>query len=421
MSFEDHTPAAGRLSSPSPQQAIKSRRSRWAAAVPLAWASSVVAIGVIPSFMTGALAIQMRSEFEVTPVVLGVLVGLFFGSAALASGPAGRLVQRLGSWSGMEVAAVGSAICLGGIALVAHDAATLGLLLIIGGLANSFANPGANLLLVDVVPADRRALALGVKQAAIPMATLLAGLSIPVLALTLGWRWAFGVAACAALAIAAFGSTRREPRASRPPTDDASHQSEAAASVTARVDLLLLAAAAMLGIWGGQAMGTFLVSYTVGLGESPTTAGLILTVASIAGISARIVGGWVVDRRGTGGIGELKAMLMIGSVGISLIAIGLPPLMWLGPILAFAGGWGWSGIMTYVAVRVDPSSPASATGITQAGVFLGATIGVPLFGVIVEASSYTAAWGATVLTMLLALMLVQIVGRRSPLGRGPAA
>lgn len=393
----------------------------WVAAVPVALASAVVAIGVIPSFMTGALVVQMRSEFEVTPAVLGALVGLFFGSAALASGPAGRLVQRLGAWSGMQAAVVGSAVCLGGIALMVHDTVTLSLFLIIGGLANSFANPSANLLLVDVVPVGRRALALGVKQAAIPMATLLAGLSIPVLGLTLGWRWAFGLTACAALAIAAFGLTRGERAGRAKPSVDADHPSEVAASRTTRVDLLLLAAAAMLGIWGGQAMGTFLVSYTVGLGESPSTAGLILTAASVAGISARIVGGWVVDRRGTTGVGELKAMLAIGAVGLVLITIGIPMLIWLGPILAFAGGWGWSGIMTYVAVRIEPTAPASATGVTQTGVFLGGTLGVPLFGLIVEASSYAAAWGATVITMLLALMLVHVIGRRAGIPDGPDA
>lgn len=396
-------------------------RPRRVAAVPVAWASAVVAIGVIPSFMTGALVVQIRSEFDVTPAVLGALVGLFFGSAALASGPAGRLVQRLGAWPGMQAAVVGSAICLGGIALLVHDAVTLGLFLIIGGLANSFANPAANLLIVEIVPAGRRALALGVKQAAIPMATLLAGLSIPVIALTLGWRWAFGLTACAALAIAAAGLARGKAAGRTRLPVDADRSSELAASRTTRVDLLLLAAAAMFGIWGGQAMGTFLVSYTVGLGESPSTAGLILTAASVAGISARIVGGWIVDRRGTTGVGELQAMLAIGAVGLLLITIGIPGLIWLGPILAFAGGWGWSGIMTFVAVRIEPTAPASATGVTQAGVFLGGTLGVPIFGLIVEATSYAAAWGATVVTMLLALMLVHLVGRRAGILDSPGA
>ena len=45
------------------------------------------------------------------------------------------------------------------------------------------------------MPARRRGAAFGIKQAAAPLATLLAGLAIPVFALTLGWRAAF-LAAC---------------------------------------------------------------------------------------------------------------------------------------------------------------------------------------------------------------------------------
>ena len=77
--------------------------------------------------------------------------------------------------------------------------------------------------------------------------------------------------------------------------------------------------------------------------------------------------------------------------------------------------------MTYVAVRIEPTAPASATGVTQAGVFLGGTLGVPIFGLIIEASSYAAAWGATVVTMLLALVLVHVVGRRAGIPSGPDA
>jgi predicted MFS family arabinose efflux permease len=407
------------VASPAPTVGQTTWRTRSDSAIPLTWASAVVALGVIPSFLTGALVVQMRSDFELTPATLGLLVGLFYGSAALASGPAGRVVQRVGSWTGMQAATIGAAICMGGIALLVHDAPTLGFFLVLGGLANSASNPAANLLLVDVMPASRRALALGVKQSAIPIATLLAGLSIPLLALPLGWRWAFGVIACAAAVIAAVAWLNgRPPRRASHEADPASMASVRPKSARRRAELLILATGAMLGIWGGQALGTYLVSYTVGLGQSPASAGLVLTVASLAGISARIVAGWIVDRRGTTGVGELQAMLAIGAVGLLLIAIGLPGLIWLGPVLAFAGGWGWSGVLTYVAVRLDPAAPAAATGVTQTGVFLGATISVPLFGVIVEASSYRVAWFATIVTMLFALGLVHVVGRRWPAAGG---
>ncbi len=293
------------------------------------------------------------------------------------------------------------------------DVVGLAAFLVVGGLANSAANPAANLLLVEVVPLERRGFALGVKQAAIPIATLLAGLSIPVFALTLGWRWAFAAAALAALAIAGFGLTRSRAATGRR-SGAAPGGRTPSAGLRDRRDLLLLAAAAALGIWGGQAMGAFLVSYSVDVGQDPATAGLILTVASLSGIAARIGAGWLVDRRRADGVTELMTLLAIGSVGLLLIAIGLPILIWLGAVLGFAGGWGWSGVLTYVAVRTNPEAPAAATGITQAGVFLGATIGVPLFGILVETSSYTTAWVATSISLILALGIVAIVSRRLP-------
>jgi predicted MFS family arabinose efflux permease len=249
------------------------------------------------------------------------------------------------------------------------------------------------------------------------MATLLAGLSLPVLALTLGWRWAFGIVALAAVGVIAFGWLRRGGSAPRRSRDSSIPRASGLARRSRPTELYLLAGAAMFGIWGGQAMGTFLVSYAVSLGQPPATAGLILTAASVAGITARIATGWLIDRRASSGVGELQVLLAIGSVGLGLIAIGMPLIVWLGPMLAFAGGWGWSGVLTYVAVRLDPDAPAAATGITQAGVFLGATIGLPLFGVIVEATSYSVAWAATIVTMTLALVLVRIAGRRA----GPIA
>jgi predicted MFS family arabinose efflux permease len=381
-------------------------------AIPVAWASAVVAIGVIPSFMVGALAVQIRSEIDLTSATLGLLVGLFFGCAAVASGPVGRLVQRVGAWRGMQAAAVGSAMCLSGIALLAHDVLTLAILLIVGGLANSAANPAANFLLVGAVPSERRGLALGVKQAAIPIATLIAGLSVPVFALTLGWRWAFGAAALVALACVGFGMASSLGRRPLGHQDREGEPVLGAISKRARRDLVLLAIAAALGIWGGQAMGTFLVSYAVHLGLAPASAGLLLAIASIAGITARIVGGWVVDRRRATGVGELKAMFAAGAAGLLLVAVGLPDVLWLGSILAFAGGWGWSGVLTYVAIRSNPGAPAAATGITQSGVFLGATLGVPLFGVLVESTSYQTAWIATAVSLVLGLFIVFRVGRR---------
>src|SRR5205823_1137887 len=69
----------------------------------------------------------------------------------------------------------------------------------------------SNLTLARSVPAHRLGLSFGVKQAAIPLATLLAGAAVPAVALTVGWRWAYVIAAGLAV-LALVGA----PRAGEP-------------------------------------------------------------------------------------------------------------------------------------------------------------------------------------------------------------
>ena len=78
----------------------------------------------------------------------------------------------------------------------------------------------SNLTLARYVPAHRLGLSFGIKQSAIPLATLLAGAAVPAVALTVGWRWAYVIGAALALARALVAPARqragREPHAGRP-------------------------------------------------------------------------------------------------------------------------------------------------------------------------------------------------------------
>jgi MFS family permease len=69
-----------------------------------------------------------------------------------------------------------------------------------------------------------------------------------------------------------------------------------------------------------------------------------------------------------------------------------------------------------------PADPARATGITQTGVFAGATLGPPAFGALVEATSYRVGWIATAVAAALAgglvLAMDRRIGPKSALHRG---
>ncbi|MBI3257172.1 MAG: MFS transporter, partial [Actinobacteria bacterium] len=80
------------------------------------------------------------------------------------------------------------------------------------------------------------------------------------------------------------------------------------------------------------------------------------------------------------------------------------------------------GLFNLAVVKNNAGSPGAATGITQTGTYLGAVVGPLLFGVAVDAGSYSLAWlGAGVMSLAAAwavqagrrALLVDRVGRSS--------
>ncbi|MGH3682535.1 MAG: MFS transporter, partial [Natronosporangium sp.] len=170
---------------------------------------------VVPVFLVGGLAVQIGAELDFSPAGLGVAVAIYFGVSALTSVPAGALVERFGPVVTARAAILLAAGCLLAIA-AATSYPTLVAVLALGAGANGLGQLSSNATLTQVPP-GRQGLSFGIKQAAIPLATLLAGVSVPAVALTLGWRWAFGFAAVAALGARALvppdgRGARRGPR-----------------------------------------------------------------------------------------------------------------------------------------------------------------------------------------------------------------
>jgi MFS family permease len=370
---------------------------------PVLLAVAVATAGVLPAFLTGGLAVQMREEFGFGVAALGLAVAAFFVCSSLASAVMGRLVERIGSRQGMRLSAIGSAASLLGIALLAGSWAGLVACLVLGGLANAVSHPATHLSLAREVPACRQGLSFGVKQAAIPAATLLAGLAVPGIAVTLGWRWAFAGGAALALAVAslvpeASGSTPRRRERTR--------------EKDARVaPLLLLALGIGLGSTAATPLGAFIVESSVAAGLRVETAGLLLALGSAVNIVVRVLFGHLADGMSGGRLRLVAAMLGIGVAGFALLATGESGLIVPGALLAFGAGWGWPGLFNFAVVKTSPGAPAAATGITQTGASGGAALGPLVFGLVAEVTSYDVAWlgsGAMALAALVAIL----AGRR---------
>lgn len=353
-------------------------------------------LAVLPMFLLGALAVFVRDDLGFGEFELGLAVAAFALTSALASVPGGRWSEWLGTARAMRVAATGSAACLLGVALLAREWTHLLVLLIVGGLANGIAAPATNGAVSRLVPEHRQGLAFGAKQAAIPTAILLGGAAVPLLALTVGWRWAFAAAATGAVAVWVLV----QPVGGRPLRE---RGAPVRAGDTAARVLVLLALAAGVGGMGVNAMGVFYVESAAASGLPAGVAGALFAAGGVTGIASRVLWGWQADRRGHRHLPVVAALMGTGSAGVALLA--LAPAAWallLGTLLAFGAGWGWPGLFNYAVVRHNRNAPSAATGITQAGVFVGACVGPPVFGAIVEAAGYPTAWLAAAATLLAA-------------------
>jgi predicted MFS family arabinose efflux permease len=350
----------------------------------------------LPVFLVGGLAVQIGDELRFSPAGLGLAVSVYFGVSALASVPAGSLVERHGPTTMARAAIVLAAACLFGIGAAARSLTGLVIILGLGAAANAAGQLASNTILSRHVPARRQGLSFGVKQAAIPVSTLLAGAAVPAVALTLGWRWAFVLAAGAAAT-----TWRLVPVEGARPRPAPGRRGDRATAA-----LVVLGVAATLAAGAANALGTFLVDAAVTGGMAPGPAGLLLTMGSAVGVVARVFGGWQADRRPGQQVGVIAALLAVGALGLALIAVPGTPALIVGVVLGFGLGWSWPGLMNFAVVRLHPQAPAAATSITQTGVYAGGCLGPLALGAVAAATGYPTMWTVAAIAMLTAAALM---------------
>jgi MFS family permease len=356
---------------------------------------------VLPVFLTAALAVQISDELGFDAAGLGVVVALYFGVSAFASLPTGWIVERVGPTTTSRIAVVGAAGLMLAIAFGARSYGLLVTILMCSCWCNVMGQLSSNLTLARFVPARRLGLSFGFKQSCVPLATLLSGLAVPTLALTVGWRWAF--IAGAGLALLALPLTPRSPeRYVRTRVDPAERATGA---------LAVIGVGAGLGAASAGALGAFLVVSAVRQGVDPGLAGLVLTLGSVVGLAMRLVNGWLADRRAGGHIAVVAASMAIGAIGVALLAVPGPLALVLGTVVAFGIGWGWTGLLQFAVVRLNPGAPAAATSVVQVGTYAGAFLGPMVFGLLATHAGFPAAW-LTCAGMLVLAAVAMIGGRR---------
>lgn len=367
-------------------------------------------VTVLPLFLTGGMAVQIGREFGVNPATAAFLASLFALMSMLGSAPLSRWIRVWGIQRSLRLSAG-----IGIFALVAAAGSQsiymLGAAMLIAGIGNALGQPAGNALVASQIRPERFGLGFAIKQSAIPLATTAGGLAVPLLALTVGWR----VAYLSAVLLALLGIWLA------PPNRQVSAGREEAAVPRAYVLPLWTLALGMTGaVFAATSIGALGTAGGVAVGLSESTAGYLVAVGGLAGLTIRLVAGVLADKRSFDSLLGVSALMVIGGLGWLAMAWQVPATFVIGLIVANAFGWGWPGLQHLSIARRFPTSTAAASGVSQTGIASGLLLGPLVLGVIATSAGWGPTWIAAAAAAFAGAIIVRFAASRIPVEPVPS-
>ncbi|MGR4041998.1 MFS transporter [Pseudomonas sp. 910_21] len=366
-------------------------------------------------YAIGTLGPLLIADLGVAPHWLGWLVMSAFGLAAVLSLWAGPLVNRLGIRRGLALLFWAT---LAGYGLLVSLPGFAGLLLALAicGVAQALANPVTNLLVAECVEARSKAAVVGLKQSGVQLSALIAGLLLPPLAGSLGWRAALACLLLPTLLLALWG-----PKVA-PGSAAGKTMSLEIPRPNSRLTLLLsvqLCVGLVLSSFV-TFLGVFAARQGVAVGET----GAMVAGFGVMGILARTLLTPLAARMAEESW-LLLTLLLLASLALAVTAQATPQAHW--PLWFGALGMGLTAVATHaIAMSMllrDPAfgSPASASGLLSAGFFAGFALGPVLFGAVQQgAADFASAWLMLIAVLLLGAVLSLLLVRARALESGSA-
>ncbi|MGB3484579.1 MAG: MFS transporter [Mycobacterium sp.] len=369
---------------------------------------AAAAVGALPLNLVGALGYQIEQDLALSAAGIGIAVATFRLVQGVSAYKLGGMVDVLGARRALCVATALTVVCSLVITFGARSLVVLMLAMAVGGIGKSLMQPASNRMVVTEARGDQYGIVIGFKQAAAPLSTLLAGLAVPLVAMTLGWRWAFGITAvlatlCCALVLRFMTEEKtgkaKSSKQERPPRSE--------------LRLLVMIGAAMA---FANATNSIIPAFWV-LGEtragvSPAHAGVVLAIASGLAIAVRVFSGIACDRLPGDPMKFCAAMLFAGAIGISTLAyVESDTIRSVGLVIGYAGVWGYPAVLWYAVLKRFHRTPGYVTGQVTIYSLVGGSIGPVVFGLIADATTYAAGW---ILTAFLAVASAVIMALCSP-------
>ncbi len=374
--------------------------------------ASAMGIAIFP-----VLAPNLAQMFDVDASYVGYQISILFGAATLASGLVGTAVLRWGACRAMQCSLW---VCAAGmLATMAGDLLLMPVAAVLVGASTALATAGAAHLLFRFGPPQHRNLIFSIKQTGVPLGWATIALVAPALTVAFSWRMPMLVvlvysAACALL----LERWRIRWDDDRNPGAAAKTNMLSGVVVLWRYPTLrYLAMAGFFFSFVQLCIGTFTVNLLVQeAGYGLVAAGVMLSLVQIAGMSGRMVFGWVADRSG-GAITLLVLTSLAAAAGCiaSLFVSSDWPMVALGIFYALFGivAYGWNGVMHAQIARLSPPGMVSvATGGIMAWIFAGILIGPALFAAMYRwIGSYSTTFGVLAIGALCSAALAVLARR----------
>lgn len=372
----------------------------------------VQALASMSAILPSAIAPELAAAHGVPGSLIGLQVSCIYIGAMMTSVIGGAVVKRFGALRCSQLALLLAAI--GGLMTIIPMLAAVALGALFVGLGYGLTNPPSSHMLMKVTNERNRNLVFSVKQTGVPLGGVAAGLAGPSLTLAYGWQMPLVIGAITALLFMVMISVFRKHwdqdrdksvRLQANPLNDAKivwkHGGLRAVSLSA-----FTFSAMQVGI------STFTVTMLVAdLSFSLIEAGAVLAVLQIAGVSGRVLWGWLADRsHSPSGVLIGITLVTVGAALVmALLDAGTPPvLVYL--IFGVMGltAVGWNGVYLAEIARLAPKGLiGSATGssmvVTYAGVMIGPAAIAGIYGLV---GSYTLTFAMFAVVPLVGLIFV---------------
>jgi len=346
------------------------------------------AVSVV-QFGLPAIGVDIQNKFGLGPAGFGAVFAAVGLGSAVALIPAGMLVDRFGA---RPVLVVGAAIdlCAYLAASVAPNAALFAAAIFVAGIGSSAVPVAGMSSLLREFPPERRGIALGWRQLAVPMGGAIGAAALPLLAHVGGVRLALIVTAFATASTAsvfAWLSAAGGGAARRMRLDGA---------LTAR-GMRPLLVVGFLYVYALGASLTYIVAAARDDGLGKAEAGALFVVLNLSAAASRLVWGRMADRGG--GTRRVRTLIDCGMLA-AVAGLAMAPVLHIGLLVAVPvtvalgfGCFGWNGVLYVTAGElVGPDRAARAVGVASTMVFGAGSLAAPVSGLVAEHAGYDVMW-----------------------------